>query len=219
MLKHIAIITLFLLTGSKAFASFIYADDFAVGEDVSHLTGNATLSWLAGTGNSSPSSVFGPDSFYHQHFGGKDSAVTGDLVPGLLQEAMGSPYSHNYAALEISFDSAIRSFGFKAENRTSSPFGVFLYDTAGNFIELLTANVVNTHVSVPGYYGSIFDATYNWNFDFDVGKIRIGGTSDAGYIYALDVAQVPEPSSLVLFLIGLACVVKVRRSVNVATVN
>jgi hypothetical protein len=214
MFKYFAVTALFLLTSTKVLAAFIYADDFAVGEDVSQLTSNATLSWLEGTGNSSPSLIFSPVGFYHQHFGGTNSATTYDTFPGLWEEAHGSPNPHVYAALEINFDSAIRSFGFKAENHTSSPFGVYLYDTDGNFLELLTAYVVNTGIPNPDSYGSIFDATYHWSFDFDVGKIRIGGASDAGYIYALDVSQVPEPTTIALLFMGLLVLTIVRRSAD-----
>jgi len=212
MFKYFVIAAFFLLTSAKALAAFIYADDFAVGENASQLTDNATLRWLDGTNQSSPSFIFSPTGFYHQHFGGTDNATTYDTYPALWLEAHGSPVSHEYAALEINFDNAIRSFGFKAENHTSSPFGVYLYDTAGNFLQLLTAGVVNTGIPTPGSQGSIFDASYNWNFDFDVGKIRIGGASDAGYIYALDVSQVPEPTSIALLFMGLLVLTIVRRS-------
>ncbi len=215
MLKLIAVIALFLLTSSKLYAALIYADDYSVGEDATHLTDKATLSWLSGTGNSSSSSVFGPVGFYHQHFGGTTSAATYDTFPGLWNEAHGSPNFQQYQALEINFSRPVQSFGFRAENHTSSPFGVYLYDVEGNFLQLINAYVMNTGIKAPGPVdtGWIWDATYNWNFNFDVGKIRIGGASDAGYIYALDITQVPEPSPLFLLLIGLACVFKVRRAV------
>lgn len=212
MIKYIAATALLLLASVNTLAAFIYADDFTVGEDVSHLTDNATLSWISGTGNFSSSSVFSPVGFFHQHFGGTENATTYDTIPGLLEEALGSPAQYDYAALEINFISAIRSFGFKAENRTSSPFGVFLYDSEGSLIQYMIASVVNTGVPSPGHYGSIFDATYHWNFDFDVSKIRIGGASDGGYIYALDVSQVAEPSSVALLIIGLLGLIIARRS-------
>lgn len=212
MFKYIAMTALFLLTSPYALAAFIYADDFAVGEDVSHLTDNITLRWIAGTGNYSSSLIFSPVGFYHQHFGGTENATTYDTFPSLLEEALGSPAAYDYAALEINFGSAIRSFGFKAENRTSSPFGVYLYDTEGNLLQYLTAGVVNTGITAPGHSGSIFDAAHHWNFDFDVSRIRIGGASDAGYIYALDVSQVPEPSSIVLLLMGLLGLKIARRT-------
>lgn len=212
MFKYIAVTALFLLTSTNALAAFIFADDFAVGEDASHLTSNATLRWISGTGNFSSSSIFSPVGFYHQHFGGTVNATTYDTFPSLMEEALGSPVLHDYAALEIDFGSAIRSFGFKAENRTSSPFGVFLYNNEGDLLQYITANVVNTGIPAPGHYGSIFDASYHWNFDFDVSRIRIGGASDAGYIYALDVSQVPEPGSIALLVMGLLGLITARRS-------
>lgn len=216
MIKYIAVIALFLFNSSNVFAAFIYADDFAVGEDSTYLTDNATLSWLAGTGVTTSSSVFGPAGFYHQHFGGTTSATTYDTFPGIWNEAHGSPNPQNYAALEVSFDTPVHSFGLKAENRTSSPFLVYLFDADGGFLDVITAGVINTGVRPVGSpdMGWIFDATYNWTFDVAVSQIKIGGASDGGYIYALDVTQVPEPSSLLLLFIGLACVVKMRHSIK-----
>lgn len=212
MLKHIFLTSLFLFSSLNASAAFIYANDFTVGQNVSQLTSNATLSWLSGTGNSSQSYIASPGSFYNQHFGGLTSATTANTFPGLYQEGLGSPLPQIYTALEISFTSAVRSFGFKAENLTSSPFGVFLYDTSGNFLKMLSANVIASGKSSPqSEYAKIFDASYIYNFDVDIGKIRIGGASDGGYIYALDV-DVPEPSSLALLFAGLLSITLLRRT-------
>lgn len=212
MIKRFVIFAAFLLTSSNALAAFIYADDFSVGDEVTYLTPNATLSWLSGTGNKSSSFIFGSSRFYHQHFGGTTNATTFDTFPGIWSEINGSPVPQVYAALEIDFATPVRSLGLKAENQTSSPFLVYLFGANGDFLELLTAGVTNTGLTPPdNSFGRIFDATYYWNFSADVGRVIIGGASDAGYIYALDVTQVPEPSSALLFLIGLGCIIKLRR--------
>lgn len=211
MIKYIALAALLCLTSGQTFASFIYADDFAVGADTTHLTDNATLSWLSGTDNLLPSKVHDSTMLEHRHFGGPTTSSTHDIIPGLLLEVLGSPNSHDYEALQIDFDAPVRSFGMKAENFHGDGFGVYVFGTDGNFVERLAADVVRSQNNLGQPY---FDGSFHWDFGYDVGLIKLGSNASSGYIYALDVSEVPEPSSLVLLGIGLLCVVQVRRSVN-----
>jgi hypothetical protein len=213
MIKYIALAALLCLTSGKSFASFIYADDFEVGADTTHLTDNVTLSWLSGTSNVSPSSVHGPGLLPHQHFGGATSAATHDTFPGIWYEVSGSPNSYTYGALQIDFDAPARSFGMKVENTNGDGFGVYVFGTDGSFMERLDAYVDRKQIPDGG---PLFDGSFHWDFGYDVGLIKLGSNASAGYIYALDVTQVPEPSSLILLGIGLLCVVQVRRSIHLS---
>jgi hypothetical protein len=218
MIKHIAVIALLCLTSSNSFASFINADDFDVGADTTQLTDKVTLSWLSGTNNQSPSSVHDSGNFYHQHFGGPVSAETHDTFPGIANEVLGSSNSYSYGALQIDFDTPTRSFGMKAETSNDDGFEVYLFGTNGNFVEKLYAFAQDTNQRIRNNE-SLFDGSFHWDFAFDVGRIQLGSSNSAGFIYALDVSKVPEPSSLILLGIGLLCVVKVRRSINVASMK
>jgi hypothetical protein len=211
MIKYIALVALLCLSSSKTFASFIYADDFVVGADTTRLIDNVTLSWLSGTGNVSSSSVHDSAVLDHQHFGGPIDAATYDTVPGISHEVLGSPNSYTYGALQIDFDAPVRSFGMKVENLNGDGFGVYVFDTDGSFVERLSAYVDQSRDSLNHPY---FDGSFRWDFGYDVGLIKLGSAASAGYVYALDVTHVPEPSSLILLGIGLLCVVKVRRSIN-----
>ncbi|RYY74983.1 MAG: PEP-CTERM sorting domain-containing protein [Gammaproteobacteria bacterium] len=211
MIRYIALLALLCLPSSNSFASFIYADDFDVGADRTHLTDNATLSWLSGTNNVSTSKVHTSGALYHQHFGGLVDAATYQTTPGLLHEALGSPNSYSYGALQIDFDAPARSFGMKVENLHGDGFGVYVFGTDGSFMERLDAYVEQKQTSSGGPY---FDGSFHWDFNYDVGQIKLGSNASSGYVYALDVTQVPEPSSLILLAIGVLCVFKVRRSIN-----
>ncbi|MES2824068.1 MAG: PEP-CTERM sorting domain-containing protein [Pseudomonadota bacterium] len=215
MFKSILFTSLLLFVSSKTFAAFIYADDFAVGQNVSHLTSNATLSWLEGTGKRSESTIFAPGTFYHKHFGGLTTAATATTFPGLHSELMGSPNPQQYTALEIDFGAAVRSFGFKVENHSGDIFSVYTFDTQGNFVEMISTYLARTEIVFPdgavGYW-PIWDGSTMLNFDYDVGMIKMGSTDSAAYIYALDV-EVPEPSPILLLAAGLLFIFAARKNI------
>jgi len=214
MIKHIALTALLFLSSSNTFASFIYADDFIVGSDTTQLADNVTLSWLNGENGLSGSSVNSNAILPHQHFGGSSGAATWELRSGLWPEILGSSQPHSYQALQIDFDAPVRSFGMKIESLNGDGFGVYVFDTFGNFVEELGAYLSTTYMQPATNEGIYFDGSFNWDFDYDVGQIKLGSNSAAGYVYALDVTQVqvPEPSPIILLAIGLLCILKFRRS-------
>ncbi len=214
MIKHIAVIALLCLSSSSTFASYIYADDFSVGSDTTQLADNATLSWLNGEEGLSGSSVSSPLYLPHQHFGGSSESATWELRTGLYPEILGSTQPHTYQALQIDFNAPARSFGMKTESLNGDGFGVYVFDTAGNFVEELRANLSRTYMYPATQEGSFFDGSFHWDFAYDVGQIKLGSNSAAGYVYALDVAQLPEPSSIILLGLGLVCILISRRSFN-----
>jgi len=211
MIKYLALVALLFLSSSKTFASLIYADDFDVGSDTTHLIDNVTLSWLSGTSDVSSSSIHDSATFDHQHFGGPADAATYDIVPGILHEVLGRLNSYTYGALQIDFDAPVRSFGMKVENLSGDGFGVYVFGADGSFVEKLSAYVDQSRNGLDQPY---FDGSFHWDFGYDVGLIKLGSNASAGYVYALDIKKVPEPPSLILLGIGLLCVVKVRRSIN-----
>jgi hypothetical protein len=213
MIKYIALAALLCFSSGKAFASFIYANEFDVGTNTARLTDNATLSWLNGTNKSSPVSVHSSATFYNQHFGGAADSATYDTFPGISNEILGGPNSYSYGAIQIDFDAPVQSFGMKVENLSGDSFGVYVFDADGSFVEKLSAYVGLSNLLTRDA-NRYFDGSFHWDFGYDVGRVKLGSEASAGYIYALDVASVPEPSSFILLAIGLLSVVRVRRTMN-----
>jgi|GEM_PF-2174198 len=215
MIKHIAVIALLCLSSSNTFASYIYANDFSVGSDTTQLTDNVTLQWLSSEDGLSGSSV--SDSWLpNKHFGGASSAATWDSGMSQYVNLMyGStnPYA-SYRALQLDFIAPVRSFGMKVESDSGDSFGVYVFDTNGNFVEALRAYQSTAFLQPDTQEGRYHNGSFHWDFDYDVGQIKVGSTSAAGYVYALDVTQVPEPSSIILLGLGLLGILKSRRSFN-----
>ena len=215
MIKHFALIAALCLSSVNTFASYIYANDFSVGADTTQLTDNATLRWLSSEDGLSGSSV--SDSWLpNKHFGGSSSAATNDS--GMSQYVQLMYGSNNpstyYQALQLDFIAPVRSFGMKVESDSGDSFGVYVFDSLGNFVEALRANQSAAFLNPATQEGRYHNGSYHWDFDYDVGQIRFGSTSAAGYVYALEVAQLPEPSSIILLGLGLLCILKSRRRFN-----
>src|SRR4051812_13671564 len=101
MIKHIALIALLCLSSSSTFASYIYADDFSVGADTTHLTDNATLSWLSSEDGLSGSSVSDHAWMPNKHFGGASSAATWDSGMSQYVSLMYGSSQASYQALQL----------------------------------------------------------------------------------------------------------------------
>ncbi|RYY74982.1 MAG: PEP-CTERM sorting domain-containing protein [Gammaproteobacteria bacterium] len=219
MIKHIALIALLCLSSSSTFASYIYANDFSVGSDTTHLTDNATLSWLSSEDGLSGSSVSDHSWMPNQHFGGASSAATWDSGMSQYVNLMYGSNQPSYQALQLDFLAPVRSFGMKVESDSGDGFGVYVFDPLGNFVEAMRVYQSTTFLYPDTREGTYHNGSYHWDFDYDVGQIRVGSTMAAGYVYALDIAEVPEPSSLILLGLGLLCILKSRSSFNFSSLK
>jgi len=220
MIKHIALIALFCLSSNSTFATYIYANDFSAGSDTTHLTDNATLSWLSSEDGLSGSSVSG-SWLGNKHFGGASSAATWDSGMSQYVELMygSTSNSTSYRALQLDFIAPVRTFGMKVESDSGDSFGVYVFDAFGNFVEAMRVYQSAAFKYPDTQEGRYHNGSYHWDFDYDVGQIRVGSTMAAGYVYALDIADVPEPSSIILLGLGLLCILKSRCAINPASKN
>ena len=206
MKKLLSVSAMFLASmgvSHLASAAYIYADDFAVGTVVEELTDNAALHWRTDSSPSNPVVITdGATSQHpHQHFG----TATYAGFPNLYNEILGAPVTKSYAALEVDFAESTRYFGFKAENHSGDPFMLFLFDAQGDFVDFLYEPPISSSITGEsgGPLGRTFDYSESYNFDFDVGKIILGSSDSSAYIYALDVASVPESQTFSLLMLGM----------------
>ncbi|RZA07763.1 MAG: PEP-CTERM sorting domain-containing protein [Moraxellaceae bacterium] len=186
--------TLFVTSSMSAHAGLINANDFNPGQDVSHLIDNVTLSFMNSTG--SHAAVVATQNNVHV-FGSTRNA-------GFYQgeDQITDPFpSAAIELLELDFANPIRSFGVQSTSATDVGLLMFYYDAFDNYLG--ESYLLSTYRS-PG--PSVRELREGFmNFDFDVGKIRIGAGTDAHQILAFDiaVASVPEPSTFMMFAIGL----------------
>ena len=207
-----------LSLNTSAFAGLITADDYSVGQDVSHLTENVTLEfiknekdqprhYLPSIINQAIPSDFSGGLNHDQYFGSSIGAATYETT----NLVTGNPANPGqFAALSISFATPTNFFGFKAENQSGDLIIMALYDEAGTLIDWHYEAPSSRNRNPEGFL--VNDFSYFYNFDVDVSSIILGGSSSATYIYAL--AFVPEPSALLLLSLGLAglCAARCRKS-------
>jgi hypothetical protein len=229
MLTKILVSIFLILSSTQALAAIINANDFALGTDVSHSDGNASLSWLHSSGNIAdgiqylPVTIQSSDQSPEQYFVGATHSLTWGIrttqnYNAALNELQ--PFTP-FAALLVSFATPITQFGFKAENMSGDGMFMFLYDSAQQPIATGAGSDPYAY-GIPlapdftVYTGEPFPAAshYNYfdksfNFDFDVSYALIGGWDSSTYIYEIN-SSVPEPGVLLIFLLGLT-VVAIRR--------
>jgi hypothetical protein len=82
MLTKILVSIFLILSSTQALAAIINANDFALGTDVSHSDGNASLSWLHSSGNIAdgiqylPVTIQSSDQSPEQYFVGATHSLT-----------------------------------------------------------------------------------------------------------------------------------------------
>lgn len=206
-----------LSLNTSAFAGWITADDYSIGQDVSNSIENVTLNfikserdlprqYLPSIINPAPAPDFSGALNHDQHFGSSIGSATYDTT----NLVTGNPANPGqFAALSISFATPTHFFGFQAENRSSDPIIMDVYDATGTRINWYYEPPSSRSRNAAGFL--VNDFSYFYHFDFDVSSIILGGSSSATYIYAL--AFVPEPSALILLSLGLAglCGARLRK--------
>lgn len=228
MFTKILVSIFLILSSTQALAAIINANDFALGTDVSHSDGNASLSWLYSSGNiadgiqSLPVTIQGSDQSPEHYFVGATHSLTWGIrttqnYDATLNELQAfTPFT----ALLVSFATPITQFGFKAENMSGDGMFLFLYDSAQQPIVTGTGSspygiplapdfTVYTEEPFPAVsHYNYFDKSFN--FDFDVSYAIVGGWDSATYVYEIN-SSVPEPSGLLIVSLGLAVVTIGRR--------
>ncbi|HEY6528288.1 MAG TPA: PEP-CTERM sorting domain-containing protein [Cellvibrionaceae bacterium] len=185
---------LFVTSSISAHAGLINANSFTSGQDVSHLIDNVTLSCLNSTGShaavvSTQNNNFVFASTRNAGFYQGEDQITDPFPSASIQ------------LLELDFANPIRSFGVQSTSATDVGLLMFYYDAFDNY---LGESYLSSTYRSPGPSVSELREGY-MSFNFDVGKIRIGAGTDAHQILAFDiaVASVPEPSTFIMFAIGL----------------
>ncbi|MES2822606.1 MAG: PEP-CTERM sorting domain-containing protein [Pseudomonadota bacterium] len=207
-LKGNALIFLFSISISVSVsAGWISAAEFRLGENVTEVFENVTLNWIKSVKDEprqylpsiisqDPRPDFEGGLFHDKYFGSAIGAASYSTI-NLIHGNPVNPGS--FEALSITFDQPTQFFGYKAENHSNDPMMIALYDTSGVFIDWIAEGPSSRTRNDAGHL--ISDFSYSYDFGFDVGSIILGGTDSASYIYAL--ALVPEPSSMLLMVLGL----------------
>lgn len=226
-MKHRLILStglILLLIPGLVTAIMIEPDDFALGTDISNISPFVTLSTVAGAPVFA-STINKPGTLAA---GGNDTGPLGDAVfsrgPDRNSEWFFSPsLGHIDDGLVLDFNQPVESFSLliaelfgDADCCVSDPTLVKIFGLDGALIKRQAAD---TEEFLGGYLGDADDPTEAfpyWKFEFSgdlIGKVIIGGDSEPTSIDRLDfqIANVPEPGTLLLTALGLIGIGFIRR--------
>lgn len=210
---------LFLLATTftaKAFGGPITTDNLAIGDNVTYaFGGTATLNWI--TKERDQPADFGDlivnqsnteyPANHSKYFGSsqQDSGTTNvmDLYLEHSYSFFDSASEQSfYRAIAVTLLQPVSTFSFKAESFSGDHQLILFFDPNGNFINHQNLNYTSSlpHPDL----GVVLD--YNHSFDLrnqNIGAIVLGSWSSATYYYEFSI-DVPEPSSALLVILGLA---------------
>lgn len=204
---------LLALFAIQASATIINANEYSLGTDVSNLDSNTTLSWVHSDGYKSsleytPVTVQSTADVSVKYF----NAATINLNNALMNDNIGKSLDdlqplRQFNSLLVSYKTPTNTFSFKAEGGKGSGvnIGMFLFDENKQFIKWMDASSgagsITTDTSDITHLRTFMDKSFD--FDFDVSYILFGAWDSANYIYEIN-TSVPEPSAILLLLMGIA---------------
>lgn len=221
---------LFLLLATiQASATIINANDYSVGTDVSNPDSNTTLSWIHSDGYkgtlgengvveyfpiSNPGIEYKPVTIQStkdvsvNYFSKATVNLNGALMNSNIGKSLDDLQPHRpFDSLLISYKSPTNHFEFKAAGGLGSGIhiGMFLFDENKQFIKWMDAasGIGNITGGVDAITYPRLNMEKSFDFDFDVSYILFGAWDSANYIYEIN-TSVPEPSPILLLLLGLA---------------
>lgn len=135
------------------------------------------------------------------------STANADFFDPVTNTSLSSAYFTR--VLEVDFADPIRTFAVDSTTATDVGLKVFIYDSNDQFVESFLARSTFKPIRSAANNG-VFEPNRHafFNFEFDVGKIVLGGAADNHWITSVSVpVSVPEPSIAYLFCGGLLSIV------------
>lgn len=215
--KLIIILLALFAAKSHAISVTISADDYAVGTEIGETSGISfsIIRWINEIqSTATPATIkrdelpSSPGEYPHNHLGGWVY-----MFEFLINEVYGASleysYPNNFLSLDFSASSPFTGLKITGEATSGSPINFLAYDKEGK-------------LKAYGQFGaagernedSTLTYSFNRDFGFELGSIKVGSTSDAAYIYEIT-AYVPEPSLLNIFFLGLL-LIAFRRKLTLA---
>lgn len=224
-MKHIiALLTIIFTPVSFAGVVVIDPDNFAEDTNLTHVSSYVTIDSTEHTGVFAKSlSPDAADGYSTQGLGSKVFSYTDSASDVFASEWSYNPYSTGAPGLEITFHAPVTHFSilvaelYRDASYGDDPLWIEIYDTDNNLIDYPSDNRFNKQVLL----GRIADVeevevywayhTFEWS-GANLGKVIIGGDSEPTTFDRLEftLAEVPEPSSILLMLVGLLTLVGSR---------
>lgn len=126
--------------------------------------------------------------------------------------AFNAPPFSSAEVLEVDFANPVRAFSVTSTTSTDVGLMFFLYDDQDNFVRQFYD--LSTYSPAPtAFNGGVFEPNRHafFTFDFDVGKIILGGAADPHVITSIASISVPEPGAAGLMCLGLLAMVGNRK--------
>jgi|GEM_PF-6695938 len=221
MKNRILTLLLVLLSSSSVSANWISADDFLAGQTIGQLSG-VTIEGIQKASGSSTSEhyqstikelTFDPEQ--HKYFGNATyrfslllSNFLGHHNPlssldNIDSAAEPSLVNINFGGILLSLSEPIKSLGLKDVSRFGDGLVLFLFNKDGDYIKTTTNTPFsNKTTKIDSSDRTFWEFTSYFNFGTDVSYILIGSDDASDYITAFDIS-VPEPSSIMLLLVGV----------------
>lgn len=201
-----------ILSAPSSRATVINANYYPVGTNLTHAIPFATLEDAVGqTGGTFATATFTTSPLIV----GSVDAVSGDILGaqpvfintlGSATEAFaGYPDEPGWRALYAVFAHPVHDINVRYVNCSTDVAWFFAFDVNGKFIAgPVMSGSLSCRPLMP--IGSTTPYTLNFESSTPIGSILVGSWSSAGYVTALDIPGLPEPSTFALFGGGIMVV-------------